>query len=327
MVLQERDGPHRWVDLARPLDWARREAEERAFDEAERNRLLYVAGTRAQDELVVGRIPGKDQSPWRGYHRALSAMATSLELMPGEPPEKQKPDLDPAGIERSIAVARETRQALGSPTYRMESVTALAKEGDGEDAAGEAGGASSDEPSPAGQSTASDGPRGYEWGSVVHAALAAAARGMEGEPFRLYCRTLLVEYELPVDEKTGEPRNLEDLLELVRQVQASGLWRRAAVADERHVELPFAAPWEGREAREDVPMTVEGVIDLAFREADGWVIADYKTDRGDDPDFERRALAYRRQVDIYADCWADLTGDPVTERILFFTALGREESW
>ena len=173
----------------------------------------------------------------------------------------------------------------------------------------------------------SDGPRGYEWGSVVHAALAAAARGMEGEPFRLYCRTLLVEYELPVDEKTGEPRNLEDLLELVRQVEASGLWRRAAVADERHVELPFAASWEGREAREGGPMTVEGVIDLAFREPDGWVIADYKTDRGDDPDFERRALAYRRQVDIYADCWADLTGDTVTERILFFTALGREESW
>ena len=117
------------------------------------------------------------------------------------------------------------------------------------------------------------------------------------------------------------------LLALVSQVQASKLWQRAAAAEERHVELPFAAPYEGLEAPADVPMTVEGVVDLAFREPDGWVIADYKTDRGDDPEFERRTRAYRRQVDIYADCWAALTGDPVRERVLFFTALGRAESW
>jgi ATP-dependent helicase/nuclease subunit A len=72
---------------------------------------------------------------------------------------------------------------------------------------------------------------------------------------------------------------------------------------------------------------LEGVIDLAFREADGWVIADYKTDVGTDPDFPRRLETYRRQVDLYAEAWTRLTGDPVTQRVLFFTTQGRAETW
>jgi len=72
---------------------------------------------------------------------------------------------------------------------------------------------------------------------------------------------------------------------------------------------------------------IEGVVDLAFREEGGWVIADYKTDRGTDPNFSSRLKAYRQQVDLYADAWTLLTGDPVKERILFFTAQDRLESW
>ena len=69
------------------------------------------------------------------------------------------------------------------------------------------------------------------------------------------------------------------------------------------------------------------MIDLAFLEPDGWVLAGYKTDVGTDPEFAARQLAYRRQVDLYADAWARLTGDPVKERVIFFTAQGRSERW
>jgi ATP-dependent exoDNAse (exonuclease V) beta subunit len=75
------------------------------------------------------------------------------------------------------------------------------------------------------------------------------------------------------------------------------------------------------------PIVLEGVIDLAFLERGAWVIADYKTDVGADPEFASRKAAYRRQVEIYAQAWASLTGDPVKERVLFFTAQGREERW
>ncbi len=77
----------------------------------------------------------------------------------------------------------------------------------------------------------------------------------------------------------------------------------------------------------DAPSVLEGVIDLVFRERGGWVIADYKTDVGTDPDFAARMVGYRRQVDLYASAWSRLTGEPVKERILFFTAQGRTESW
>jgi ATP-dependent helicase/nuclease subunit A len=72
---------------------------------------------------------------------------------------------------------------------------------------------------------------------------------------------------------------------------------------------------------------LEGVVDLAFREADGWVIADYKTDVGTDPDFVERSKAYRRQVDLYAEAWSRLTGEPVKERVLFYTTQRRIETW
>jgi ATP-dependent helicase/nuclease subunit A len=72
---------------------------------------------------------------------------------------------------------------------------------------------------------------------------------------------------------------------------------------------------------------VEGVIDLAFKEAEGWVIADYKTDVGTDPDFARREVSYRRQVELYAEAWSRLTGEPVKERVLFFTTQDRLEHW
>jgi ATP-dependent exoDNAse (exonuclease V) beta subunit len=57
------------------------------------------------------------------------------------------------------------------------------------------------------------------------------------------------------------------------------------------------------------------------------VVADYKTDVGTDPDFPARVEAYRRQVDLYAEAWTRLTGEPVKERVLFFVAQGRTEAW
>ncbi len=75
------------------------------------------------------------------------------------------------------------------------------------------------------------------------------------------------------------------------------------------------------------PDLLEGIVDLAFREDDGWVIADYKTDLGTDPDFAARSAAYRSQVELYAECWSALTGDHVKERVLVYTTQQRTESW
>jgi len=62
---------------------------------------------------------------------------------------------------------------------------------------------------------------------------------------------------------------------------------------------------------------VSGTIDLAFREPDGWVLADYKTDRVDD-NVQALVDYYRPQVDTYRTLWQDMSGEPVKEAGLFF---------
>jgi ATP-dependent exoDNAse (exonuclease V) beta subunit len=220
--------------------------------------------------------------------------------------------------------------------------------------------------------------RGYEWGSAVHGALAAAARAPGTEALRATCRDLLVEHGRPLDDH-GEPLELTELLDLVRAVQSSDLWTRAMRAERVLSEVAFAFPgWQAEQAERSAeqdprrthdrpqldlfgvpatttgsarqppvvdgsahgltadapgdppdapPILLEGVIDLAFRESDGWVVADYKTDVGTDPEFAARQRSYRRQVELYADAWAKLTGDPVKERVILFTAQGRTERW
>jgi ATP-dependent helicase/nuclease subunit A len=83
-------------------------------------------------------------------------------------------------------------------------------------------------------------------------------------------------------------------------------------------EVPFTLQRAGNA----LPSYLEGVIDLAFAEADGWVVVDYKTDRGTDPDFPERRNAYRTQLALYGDAWQELTGERVKERLLWFVRSG-----
>ena len=360
--------------LAVPRGWEEKESVERRFDAAEQVRLLYVAVTRAREELVVARWPGRiDASPWRPLHGWLDKRAEVLDLQAAPPEPRERVALSAEDARRAAADAAAALAARRVPSFLHESVTEAAKAGGRERAPG-----GSHPPAPPEQ-----GFRGFSWGSAVHGALAAAAAGTaEGEAreeiragadadaLRRRLRDLLVEHERPLDDH-GEPVELTELLDLVRAVRASELWRRARAADHVLAEIPFAAPGvlespgvpdparagfsaagraasgrpqldlfarEERGGAESAPgagvaaparpvRVLEGVIDLAFREPDGWVIADYKTDVGSDPDFARRQRAYRRQVELYAEAWTRLTGEPVKERILFYTTQGRIESW
>lgn len=364
-VAEQSEGFKRNNLLARPPEWGEKEAAENRFERAEQVRLLYVAATRARDELVVSRWPAKASlSAWASLDAGLVAQGLELVLEKEPPPAPRELQLAPDAVARRVAGAAEALEVLGVPSFRHVSVTDVAKAGSLPEKA-------------AAQPPVADGPpagsarfRGYSWGSAVHGALAAAAEDDAEVPLRAACRALLVEHGRPLNDH-GEPTELEELVALVRSVRASELWRRAAQAGRVLAEVPFAVPGvtrpppapepepepdavrsrapqrqldlfggesppvagrptvpEDPDAGPDpVPSVLEGVIDLAFREKGGWVIADYKTDVGTDPDFPARLETYRRQVDLYAEAWARLTGEPVKERILYFTAQGRVDAW
>ena len=332
--------------IAQPPTWEADQAEEAAFEEAERVRLLYVAATRARDELWIaqGALRGRSaKSPWepvaewvvaeaaRGAGEARFAEVAALPLE--DPPEADM--LDPeTDLAAPIAAVAEVVKRTRTPTYRLDTVTARAK---GEAVRGEEAGPRRPIRTDAfARPPLRPASGGFEWGSVVHAVLSAAGEGTRGPALAQLARDLLVEYERPVDA-AGEPGELDLLLALVESVRGSEIWARAMASGERHTEVPFAvnlgAPARAATAPEtppaEAPVTevVEGVIDLVFRDGPRWVVADYKTDTGEDPAFAGRVERYRAQVDLYAECWERLTGDQVGERVLVFTAQGRSESW
>lgn len=343
-------GPYRSWTLARPLEWSALAQDEVRFLEAEEQRILYVACTRAREELVVARKHGK--SCWDIFDGWLDRNAATLQLAADVPRSRERMARSAGDLLAETAAAEAGMAEGARPSYEIASITELAKAEEAEmdagaddsieaapqDAAGirgeddGAGSARADDPAtpPVPDRTTL---RGYEWGSAVHGTLAAATRGVEGEALEFVARALLVEHERPLDER-GAPAELDELMSLVGRVRASELWRRAERADMRQPEVPFAVhqpaalPAARRPADNGgIPRLIEGVIDLAFREPDGWVIVDYKTDVGDDPDFPIRRRAYRRQVDLYAECWEEITGEPVKEKALLFTTMEEEERW
>ncbi|MFN2417655.1 MAG: UvrD-helicase domain-containing protein, partial [Candidatus Limnocylindria bacterium] len=275
--------------VARPLDWSRHQVEEQRFKAAERDRLLYVAATRARDELLVGRCRKCErQSFWLPLYPCLERSWPLHALDGAAPRERRRLERPVEAIVAEAEAAREARMARKAPSYTAVAASVLAKAGREQDLMRGAGG------------------RGREWGSAVHAALEAALRGLDGEALRLACRTSLVGNARDVGAE-GEPKELEELVALVEAIAGSDLFARARATPVCLPEVPFA--WR-REVDGEVQI-VEGVIDLAFREEGGWVLVDWKTD---EIALAVREEAYNRQLGLYAEAWQALTGERVVAR-------------
>jgi ATP-dependent exoDNAse (exonuclease V) beta subunit len=80
---------------------------------------------------------------------------------------------------------------------------------------------------------------------------------------------------------------------------AHPLLRRAAAATECRRETAVLL-------RLDDGTVVEGVVDAAFADAEGWTVVDWKTD----VELGTRVADYRRQVALYVRAIAQATGRP-----------------
>lgn len=136
-------------------------------------------------------------------------------------------------------------------------------------------------------------PKGARFGSLVHAILAT----------------------VPMD---GETEDIEATAAL--QGRLYGATKEEIASAQLAVERALAHPllqrareaWQRGECRRETPMTlvdsdgtlVEGVVDLAFREAERWIVVDFKTDQ----EIEHTLDAYSRQVYIYTGAVSVATG-------------------
>jgi ATP-dependent helicase/nuclease subunit A len=274
--------------LAHPLDWeahARREAE---FLTHEEIRLMYVAATRAGAKLVIGR------GTWRFFQDQIRE-APTLELNDLDGPDTAgDSELDPDGVSNELAAVREQVDRMRVPTYESIGVRRRAEGGRRKFDAGERV-----EP-------------GTAWGRAIHQLLEHRMKD-EGADLKAVARAILEDEEIALGER------LEEAVELVESVTRSEIWQRARHALERHIEVPFTVPEEDGAGGFSV---LRGQVDLAFREAAGWVIVDFKTDQDGGNKRLKLVKQYTGQVQTYARVWARITGQPVCEAGLLFTRSG-----
>ncbi len=99
------------------------------------------------------------------------------------------------------------------------------------------------------------------------------------------------------------------IVALTRAALASPVVQRAAACP-RWREMYVAVPFDG--------ITLEGYVDLVFRDDDGLVVVDYKTDAVDAETRVGRVAHYRIQAAAYALAIAAATGERVARAVLCF---------
>ena len=110
---------------------------------------------------------------------------------------------------------------------------------------------------------------------------------------------------------------IQPAVSTVRTVVGSEIWQRANRSDHCLVEVPFQMLQPKVEHK--LPTILRGVIDLVFRESNGWVIVDYKTDAPSNvAEIEARASQYRVQMGGYTYSLSQATGRSVKEAVLLF---------
>jgi ATP-dependent helicase/nuclease subunit A len=283
-----KDEEQPWIRklIAEPEDWASYAAIEQPFLDAERDRLRYVAATRAKELLVISRWDksGGDQ-PWQPFNEFLGD-AEELDVPPAvSAPVPRKADLSEKARTR-LAAARGTRLAEATTaTFVVESVT---------------GSTHREVPAEAQAGLATGPATGVAFGDLVHRLLEYAMRQRaDAAAIERYAMWLTFE---DAELRTAVPEALAG----VQRVTASDLWKEALAAGSCDVEIPFTLVTK---AADGTPALLAGVIDLAYRSAEGWCVVDYKTDqlsaRGATELLER----YAGQLESYRRAWTELSGD------------------
>jgi len=118
-------------------------------------------------------------------------------------------------------------------------------------------------------------------------------------------------------EAAGLSGKAPDAVQALQALEASALFADLQVAEAAYTEVPFASATTSDAA----PATLtSGIIDLVYRDADGWHLVDYKTDVTT-ADAARRK-GYFAQLETYVSYWAELTGEAVVSQSVYATQTG-----
>ena len=278
-------------DFATPANWSILQSSEQQFLDAENDRLLYVATTRAACAMIVS--VGKDNSKWSGLHEYVED-APELDIPSEVAMDVSKKELQSVSLASidSEGIDSKWSQAMSS-SYEVTTAKKLGLKGHSR------------------PKWEASGDFGYEWGSAVHELLELHQKSPSAD-LRPVAHQLTQEYRLGV-------ARTDELLSTVRSVAASEIWRRATASKRCFSELPIEAYIT--DSTTGIPTLIRGVIDLIFEESDAWTIVDYKTDDITLDELQSAITYYRGQLTRYAEHWTSITKLPVKSLGLYFTRI------
>jgi ATP-dependent helicase/nuclease subunit A len=307
-ILGPADGNRRRAVLAHPANWGELSEKERRFLRAEELRLRYVAATRAACTTIISqRSKYNHHNPWKHFaphlDSCLERASSAGSRREAEPP----PGMEPAELKAAQSELAGRLDLAMRPGYAVRAAKDLALAG-----MHGGGAALSFKADKAGALTGKAPQTGQasEFGEAVHHLLHSAMRDPDF--------ALEEEAARQLADLGFQPAEAEYATSMVRRALQSKIWKRAGASLLRLAEVPFQTALE----REPLPSVVRGVIDLAFREDDGWVLVDYKTDRIEGKAIETAAETYARQMQIYAEAWERCSGQAVKEKLLYFLEPG-----
>jgi len=273
---------------------------------AERDRLLYVAATRARDHLAISlfHMAGKRGTNANGAVRLVECgardYAGELPAPPSNRPAVQLPPfggLDMAPLPTLEEFEAERARLIGAAErLRVTSATGLGPHLKAE---------ASDESEPWAR-----GRGGTHAGRAVHAALQSVAWDAAEAEIKAIARAQAVAEAIP--------ERADEVARLVERALALPVAARARSARRVLREVPFAMT-EG-------DTLVEGFIDAVVESSEGLEIVDWKTDDVSAGEVESRLAAYRLQAGLYVLGLERATGQVVSHLTYAFIRPGIEAS-
>ncbi|MDD3840442.1 MAG: UvrD-helicase domain-containing protein [Clostridia bacterium] len=288
-------GKHVSKVIGQPEGWEPYREREKRYLDAEEVRLLYVAATRAKNMLVISRWNKKSsKNAWNSLIQGMDCQ--QLEI----PQLDHVYESDASGqnyfdeLKQYREGGREWVQQLQKSSIRQITPTSQRD--------------IQDYP----LAVSSEG--GTEWGTAIHKILEGFLRE-EGE-LEHVIQSVLSSTQLCQHRQ-------KDVQEIIDIFKDSHIYREFKNAEERYAEVPISC------SMDDTGQVIfNGTIDLVFRQGDGWVIVDYKTDNAEeDHQFQQLAQWYSEQIKTYCRVWEKLTGQRVKAGYIYFTCGKALDVW
>ena len=268
---------------------------EARYQRAEEDRLLYVAATRAETQLVVSRYRSPSWSQEKGYWAPLYPALEDVPTLDVPSPPSPARDADPPAPPSEAP--HELRERLEAPTHQTTTVT--------------------DGPAPDERAGGGAG-YGRAFGEALHRLFETLVQQRSGgRPSDSALDAMTTGVLRHYDEAGHRPRARR----MLDAFLDSALWTALTRAETVRTELPVA----GRTG-DHPPTHTHGTIDLLY-EADGaWHLVDYKTDRLSGTDAAGAAAPYTAQLQTYAALWQQATGASIDSLTLWMADPGEAVS-